>query len=79
MYINGIAVNMVDVALVLFGICVVILLGCALLNRHLSVWFCDKMGWHLPPIAQGFDGCSFTGKCPRCGNDVLQDSQGNWF
>lgn len=51
----------------------------ALFNQHLSKWFCDKMGWHLAPHAQGFDGCSFTGKCPRCGKGVLQDSQGNWF
>ncbi len=27
-------------------------------------WYCDKMGWHLTPIGQGFDGCSFTGTCP---------------
>ena len=44
-----------------------------------SRWFCDKMGWHLTPRAQGFDGCSFTGVCPRCNESVLQDGQGNWF
>jgi len=48
-------------------------------NRWLPRWFCDKMGWHLPPEWRGFDGCSFTGVCPRCGEKVLQDSQGNWF
>ena len=42
-------------------------------------WFCNKMGWHLTPKLQGFDGCSFTGICPRCNRNVLQDSQGNWF
>ena len=51
----------------------------ALCNRHLPKWFCNKMGWHLTPIAQGFDGCSFTGTCPRCEKHVLEDSQGNWF
>lgn len=48
-------------------------------NKHLPVWFCHKMGWHLAPNAQGFDGCSFNGICPRCKKKVLQDSQGNWF
>ena len=51
----------------------------ALSNKHLPRWFCNKMGWHLAPTSQGFDGCSFTGCCPRCGKSVLQDSQGNWF
>jgi len=54
-------------------------LSLAVFNRYLPKWFCDHMGWHLSPIAQGFDGCSFTGTCPRCGKSVLQDSQGNWF
>ena len=44
-----------------------------------NTWFCEKMGWHLTPKAQGFDGCSFTGICPRCDRNVMQDSQGNWF
>ena len=44
-----------------------------------SRWFCDKMGWHKTPKSIGFDGCSETGKCPRCGKEVLCDSQGNWF
>lgn len=44
-----------------------------------AVWFCREMGWHKAPKEQGFDGCSKTGICPRCGKAVLQDSQGNWF
>lgn len=44
-----------------------------------STWFCKIFGWHKAPIVQGFDGCSFNGICPRCGEYVLQDSQGNWF
>ena len=27
----------------------------------------------------GFDGCSLTATCSKCGKKVLQDSQGNWF
>jgi hypothetical protein len=44
-----------------------------------SKWFCDTFGWHRAPIHQGFDGCSINGTCPRCGKEVMQDSQGNWF
>jgi hypothetical protein len=44
-----------------------------------STWFCEKLGWHRAPTNVGFDGCSRTGTCPRCGKSVLQDSQGNWF
>lgn len=51
----------------------------AIFNDYLPKWFCDKMGWHVAPEAQGFDGCSLKGQCPRCGKHVLQDSQGNWF
>lgn len=63
-------------------ICGVILIGLwsiVFFNRWLPRWFCDKMGWHLAPKLQGFDGCSLTGICPRCGKEILRDSQGNWF
>ena len=42
-------------------------------------FFCRNFGWHKAPRTQGFDGCSFCGKCPACGKNVLQDSQGGWF
>jgi hypothetical protein len=48
-------------------------------NNWLPKWFCVHIGWHLAPLQKGFDGCSNTGTCPRCGKSVLQDSQGNWF
>ncbi|MCK5017811.1 MAG: hypothetical protein KAS32_12180 [Candidatus Peribacteraceae bacterium] len=51
----------------------------AFLNPILPKWFCKYMGWHLAPKEVGFDGCSNTGKCPRCNESVMQDSQGNWF
>jgi hypothetical protein len=44
-----------------------------------TTWFCSFMGWHLEPENKGFNGCSMNGVCPRCGNKVLLDSQGNWF
>ena len=56
-----------------------ILLILLLCNNYLPKWFCDHLGWHLTPKWQGWDGCSFTGVCPRCKKHVLQDGQGNWF
>ena len=42
-------------------------------------WTC-KLGWHDGyGLTNGFDGCSFTGVCSKCGKKVLMDSQGNWF
>jgi hypothetical protein len=73
---------MITVELIIAILLLVILIPlwfCAIINKYLPKWFCDKMGWHLEPDLQGFDGCSFNGTCPRCGKKVLQDSQGNWF
>ena len=64
-------------SLLVAGMTVMLIL--ALLNRWLPKWACLKFGWHLAPNEQAFDGCSCSGKCPRCGKNVLQDSQGNWF
>ena len=64
---------------VICGIFAMALWSTVFFNRWLPRWFCDKMGWHLAPKSQGFDGCSFTGTCPRCEKKVLQDGQGNWF
>ena len=46
-----------------------------------SRWFCDKMGWHNGngEGAKTFDGCSVHATCGRCGKEVMQDGQGNWF
>ena len=58
----------------------IIMVAMPLCNKWLPVWFCKNFGyWHLKPKQVGFDGCSNTGVCPRCGKNVLQDSQGNWF
>jgi hypothetical protein len=52
----------------------------AILNNHLNwKWLCKNAGWHQAPEKMVFDGCSWTGTCPRCGKDVMQDSQGNWY
>jgi hypothetical protein len=41
----------------------------------------DLLGWHEPDKSAGetFDGCSVHAKCKYCGEDIMQDSQGNWF
>ena len=40
----------------------------------------DIMGWHLPDDSpQTFDGCSIHARCKYCGQEIMQDSQGNWF
>ena len=64
---------------ILIIILIVISILLAIFNKYLPIWFCNKMHWHLRPLDIGFDGCSPTGKCPRCGKHVLRDSQGNWF
>ena len=65
--------------LIMFLAISIVVLSLAMFNCYLPKWFCDYIGWHLAPEWQGFDGCSFTGTCPRCGKHVLEDSQGNWF
>jgi len=42
--------------------------------------FCLVMGWHDGSGGKrSFDGCSIHATCSRCGKEVMQDSQGNWF
>lgn len=35
--------------------------------------------YHRPTGKVGFDGCSLSCVCKKCGDELLQDSQGNWF
>ena len=41
----------------------------------------DFMGWHLPgkDALTSFDGASFHSTCEICHQDIMRDSQGNWF
>jgi len=79
-YING-SVDIILVSILsLFLLIAVPFFIVSLFSSHFKgTWYCDKMGWHLPPGTVGFDGCSQTGQCPRCHKDIMQDSQGNWF
>jgi len=41
---------------------------------------CDTFGWHNGSGGtRSFDGCSVHAVCSKCGKEVMQDSQGNWF
>lgn len=43
-------------------------------------WLChDLMGWHKPNGSYDFDGLSEHSYCRFCGQEIMQDSQGNWF
>lgn len=44
-----------------------------------DVSFCTMMGWHKGGAMTRFDGCSVHAVCKRCGKEVMQDGQGNWF
>ena len=70
---------MMIILLVVFLSFIIIAIGLATVNDLLPIFFCDRLGWHIAPDRQFFDGCSLVGICPRCGKKVLQDSQGNWF
>ena len=64
----------------IMGIFLVVLFALLIANMFSnSTFFCDVMGWHRMPKNVGFDGCSHAGVCPRCGKEVLQDSNGDWF
>ena len=40
----------------------------------------DFLHWHAPNTQpQWSDGYNTHATCKHCGNDIMQDSQGNWF
>lgn len=44
-------------------------------GTHLS---CKYFGWHNGNLNKKYS-FNKSAKCSKCGADVLQDSQGNWF
>ena len=41
---------------------------------------CRAWGWHNGKGGtKSFDGCNTHSTCSKCGKEVMQDSQGNWF
>ena len=56
---------------------IAILIHDKVLGTHYA---CDFFGWHNGKGGtQSFDGCSYHAACSKCGIEVMQDSQGNWF
>ncbi len=46
----------------------------------LKFFYHDLLGWHTPDDSpQWFDGCSDHAVCKYCGQEIMQDSQGNWY
>ena len=46
----------------------------------MKFWYHDVLGWHMPDDKpQHHDGCSQHATCKYCGEEIIQDSQGNWF
>lgn len=41
----------------------------------------DLLWWHEPDdeAEMEFDGLNLITKCKYCGEEIMQDSQGNWF
>lgn len=56
----------------------------AMISYFMLGWFKffyhDFLGWHTPDDSPRYsDGCSQHATCKHCGNDIMMDSQGNWF
>ena len=52
----------------------------ARINGFIRPLVCDLLGWHNGNLGmRTHDGCSIHAHCSRCGKEVMQDSQGNWF
>jgi hypothetical protein len=41
--------------------------------------FHDVLRWHIPKGIEFYDGSSFHSYCKYCDEEIMQDSQGNWF
>lgn len=77
--------NIITIKTFIFAVIasIVWLYGGALL--YFKFGFCkfyyhDILGWHTPDDSPQYsDGCSAHARCKHCGEDIMQDSQGNWF
>ena len=45
-----------------------------LFNNFLPVWFCDKLGWHIKPKDNQSISKLYIGRCSRCTNKALFES-----
>lgn len=65
------------VLICLLPLFVMVVLGVC--NRWLGPWACHSYGWHFEPRDISYRGINAHGVCPRCGKQVIRDSQGDWF
>ncbi len=70
--------------IITMGICVAIMVVYVITSLACRVfpypWVCDLAGTHFPSIGvSSFDGGSSHSECKKCGKEIMQDSQGNWF
>lgn len=63
---------------ILLCLSVVVLLF-VIFNKHLPVWFCEKLNWHIADNNISFDGHNFVSTCVRCGKKIANDNWKNWF
>jgi len=56
---------------------------CWIDNVKGTTYSCEIFGWHNGSLksktGKVFDGASNLARCSKCGKEVMQDSQGNWF
>lgn len=53
---------------------------CFIDNKIGTSYSCTIFGWHDGNSSEkSFDGCSVHAQCSKCGKNVMQDGQGNWF
>ena len=71
--------------LIILGVLIFLLMlpfGLCLIDRIYDTSFsCRFYHWHDGKGAgkARFDGCSLHSTCSKCGKEVMQDGQGNWF
>ena len=67
----------------IMGILIIWLSGAVLyhITGLFRFFFHDILKWHEPDENERiyFDGCSRHATCKYCKEDIMQDSQGNWF
>jgi len=66
------------VALVVFTLAISLLMGLGV--QWACVFGCRVFKWHNGDGGRTYsDGVSLHGRCSVCGQEVMMDSQGNWF
>lgn len=67
--------------IVLFAMLVIPILLCIIDRKFGTSYSCKTVGWHngKGEGKRSFDGCSIHAVCSKCGKEVMQDGQGNWF